>query len=135
MPGNQGTAEIDFGAFPGASDALLTLSGASFVGITTAALVEAYLYPKATVDHSADEHMVETILVMALPETIVDDTGFQVFARNTSEIFEPLELFKGSGNRTIAGSLLQPNNFALPRRGGRGTRIYGKWTIAWVWNL
>lgn len=103
-----GTATLDFGAFPGASDASVAVTGQA--AIVAGSLVEAWLRPIATTDHTEDEHMVETLKVVA--GNIVAATGFTIYGFNTNNINEPLET----------------NN-----RGGRGTRLYGKWTVAWAW--
>ena len=105
--GAQGTATLDFGAFPGASDASVAVTGQA--AIVAGSLVEAWLRPVDTADHTADEHMVESLKVFAA--AIVAGTGFTIYGFNTSEINE------------------QP-----PPQSGRGTRIYGTWTVAWVWN-
>lgn len=128
MPG-QGTIELDFGAFPGASDASIAVTGQS--GILGTSLVEAWLFPKDTSDHLADEHLLESIKVMA--HSVVAGTGFTITGINTSEINEPLEEIKGRQNTTIGG-LQAAQGSQRQFAGGRGTRIYGKWTVAWVWN-
>jgi hypothetical protein len=127
--GAQGTIELDFGTFPGASDASVAVTGQT--GIVAGSLVEAWIRPVATADHTADEHMVETIKVMA--GDIVAGTGFTIYGFNTSQLNEPLEQFKGVTG-TLAGGLSAPQGYQQPTRGGRGTRIYGKFLIAWVWS-
>jgi hypothetical protein len=49
---------VDFGAFPGSSYASTTIPDAVPQGDSNA-LVQAYVVPIATVDHSADEHVVD----------------------------------------------------------------------------
>jgi hypothetical protein len=127
--GAQSTAELDFGAFPGASDASVTVTGQA--SILVSSLVEAWIYPKDTTDHTADEHMLESIKVFA--HTIVAGTGFTITGINTSEINEPLEQIKGKQN-TTTGVLQAAQGDQRQRAGGIGTRIYGKWTVGWVWN-
>jgi hypothetical protein len=70
-----GTATLDFGAFPGATDATVTVTGQT--SITGTSPVEAYIAPAATVEHSADEHWVESLRVMA--GTVVAGTGFTIY--------------------------------------------------------
>lgn len=101
--GAQGTATLDFGAFPGKSDASVAVTGQG--SILAGSLVEAWLLPAATADHSADEHLVETLKVMA--GTISAGVGFTIYGVNTSQANDPQ---------------------------GRGTRLYGTWNIGWVWN-
>jgi len=127
--GAQGTAILDFGAFPGASHATVAVTGQS--GIVSGSLVEAWLRPVATADHTADEHMVETLKVFA--HSIVAGNGFSIDGFNTSQLNEPLEVVKGVTG-TLAGGLSAPQGYQQQTCGGMGTRIYGTWTIAWVWN-
>lgn len=128
--GAQGTAELDFGAFPGGSDASVAVTGqASILGTS---LVEAWLIPQDTTDHLADEHLLESIRVMA--GNIVAGTGFTIYGVNTSQVNEPLEPIKGAKNVTVAGTLNTQNYSQQQFAGGMGTRIYGKWTVGWVWN-
>ncbi len=139
--GAQGTATLNFGAFPGASDASVAVAQAA---IGTGNLVEAWIWPVATADHTIDEHMVETFQVFAA--NIVAGVGFTIYGFNTSQLNEPIETipgansFVGGGTSTtnILTKLAQPGqrNHLSPggNRGGTGTRIYGQWTVAWVWN-
>jgi hypothetical protein len=115
--GAQGQATLDFGAFPGASDASVTVTGQG--GIGSGSLVEAWIRPIATPDHSADEHMAETLQVFA--HTIVAGTGFTISGFNTSQLFET------PGGWHYTGSV-------RAGEAGRGTRIYGQFTVAWAWN-
>lgn len=112
--GAQGTATLDFGAFPGSSHATVAVTGQA--GIVAGSLVEAWLRPEASADHSADEHMLETLKVVA--RDIVAGTGFTIHGVNESELFER-----------------NPGQYHGAREGGgQGTRIYGEWSVAWVWN-
>lgn len=104
--GSSGTATLDFGAFPGKSDASVAVTGQA--AILAGSLVEAWIRPVATADHSADEHMVETFQVFA--GNISVGTGFTIYGFNTSEVTD-----------------------RNPLTVGLGTRIYGQWTVAWAW--
>jgi hypothetical protein len=72
----QGTATIDFGAFPGKTDASVAITGQA--SISAASLVEAWIFPAATADHSADEHMVERLEIIA--GNVIAGTGFTIYA-------------------------------------------------------
>lgn len=130
--GAQGTTTIDFGAFPGKSDAAIAVTGQA--SIIAGSLVEAWLRPEATADHTADEHMIETLKVIA--GNIVAGTGFTIYGFNTSQINEPLAPFTGRTNPTTAAQIIaaNPPGPQQQTRGGAGTRIYGLWTCAWCWN-
>jgi hypothetical protein len=123
----QGTAEVDFGAFPGASDAQLAITGQS--SILAGSLVEAWIFPSDTTDHLADEHLVESIAVMA--GSVSAGVGFTIYAKNTSQINEPLEQ---AGVSTFRSAATSAYGSPPPSVGGMGTRLYGKWKVAWVWN-
>ncbi len=96
-----GVATLDFGAFPGKSDASVDVTGQA--SITANSLVEAWVRPVATADHSDTEHMVESLKVVAAQ--IVAGVGFTIFGFNANQINEP---------------------------SGQGTRLYGAFTVAWA---
>ena len=123
---NTGTTTINFGAFPGSSDTSVTVTGQTTILGTS--VVQAWMYPTATADHSADEHLLETIKVMA--GNVVAGTGFTIYAANTSQLNEPLETPGISKFRSAAATVYGDSN---PSAGGTGTRIYGSWTVAWQW--
>lgn len=104
-----GTTTIDFGAFPGATDASVTVTGQA--SIVAGSLVEAWVRPEATADHSADEHWVERLHVVA--GNIVAGTGFTIYGRVGED---------------AARSVRPPGQSVSP-----GSRLYGTWTIAWAW--
>jgi hypothetical protein len=122
-----GKTVLDFGAFPGTSDASIAVTGQS--GITAASIVMAGLRPEATPDHTADEHLIETLRVFA--GNIIAGVGFTIFGVNDSQQHEPL-ISGGSGRAAIATVGAQSDD-GSPRIGGKGTRIWGRWTVAWVW--
>ena len=84
-----GTATIDFGAFPGKADTSLAITGQG--SIASGSLVEAWLRPADTADHTADEHMVEAIHVFAAD--IVAGTGFTIHGRSTSGFGQSTRLY------------------------------------------
>ena len=114
--GAQGSTTINFGAFPGKSDASVVVTGQT--GIVAGSLVEAWLRLADSADHLADEHWVETIRVAA--GAIVAGTGFTIYARNGSQINE------GPQDNTDTNI---KNMLAA-----KGTRIYGVWSVDWAWT-
>ena len=108
-----GTAEVDFGAFPGASDAQVVITGQS--GIRADSIVEAWVVADATDDHSIDEHLADPPRVMA--GGIVAGVGFTIYA-TTRDTIEGVDAL-GPGLRSL-------QNFG-------NTMTYGKWTVQWRW--
>lgn len=109
----QGTTTIDFGAFPGSAYSFVAVTGQA--GIVAGSLVEAWIRPVATADHTSDEHLVDPPRVIA--GDIIAGTGFTIhgFIR---DLYQKTRL-EGSSE----GSL--KNNVPL---------CYGQWTVAWIWN-
>lgn len=70
-----GQASLDFGAFPGASDASVAVTGQAT--ITSGAIVEVGIFAAATADHSADEHIANPPKVYA--GNIQAGTGFTIY--------------------------------------------------------
>jgi hypothetical protein len=73
MPAS-GTAVLDFGSTP-VSDARVNVTGQA--SIVVGSLLEAWLMPVATADHTADEHIVEPLRVVA--GNIVPGVGFTIY--------------------------------------------------------
>jgi hypothetical protein len=67
-----GETTIDFGT--GADVVTVAIARASVAAATTH--VEAYVFPKATTDHSIDEHLIDPPRVFA--HSIVDGVGFSI---------------------------------------------------------
>lgn len=111
MPG-QGTATLDFGAFPGATDATVSVTGQT--GIAGTSLAEAWIFPTATTDHSADEHWVDPPEVYA--GNVSAGSGFTIYGvvKKRADIGQ-------RGDSQVIRNIDNP-------------RVYGKWTVAWVWN-
>ena len=61
--GATGTAVLNFGAFPGKGEAELDVS---MPGLLSTSLIEAWIRPETTTDHSADEHVIEDFMVDAV---------------------------------------------------------------------
>jgi hypothetical protein len=93
--GASGTIDLNFGAFPGGHDATVAVTGQS--GITGSSLVEAWIQPMASSDHSADEHMVESIRVAA--RDLSAGVGFTVygfentFHEHTADVSDAHQLY------------------------------------------
>lgn len=86
----QGLATINFGAFPGEDEVTLDITGQT--GFIATSAVEAWIQPKATADHSLDEHRIEEIEVKAAYQA---DGTIRIYGRWT-----------GDGPRSLNGNLL-----------------------------
>lgn len=106
-----GTTTIDFGAFPGTTDATVTVTGQT--GISAGSLVEAWVYPTATADHTVDEHWVDPPDVKA--GNVVAGTGFTIYG-----------VVRNRSDRGPVGDSLRVRNTDTPM-------TYGLWTVGWVW--
>jgi hypothetical protein len=112
--GAQGTTTVDFGAYPGSDSTSVAVTGQA--AILSGSLVEAWIFPAATADHTHDEHLVDPPRVIA--GSVSAGTGFTIYA------FSPHPAIPGGD--AIDGSFhLTPRN---------DVRIWGKWNVAWVWN-
>lgn len=132
--GAQGTATVDFGAFPGSAHASVAITGQA--SILAGSLVEAWILPAATADHSSDEHLVEKIRVVA--GDIIAGTGFTIHAVSTNELSEPL-MPPGVGRKHVTNASAGQNTYSpgdtIGRSvGGKMPMVYGQWSVAWVWN-
>lgn len=100
-----GTATLDFGTFPGKSDASVAVTGQT--GIVAGSIIGAWIRPVATATHTADEHLIESLLINA--GNIVAGTGFTIYG------FE----------NAVGPHTAVPSTAHL---------LYGTWTIAWAWS-
>lgn len=117
--GAQGTTTVDFGAFPGSTDTSVAITGQT--GILSGSLVEAWIYPVATADHSADEHIIESLAIYA--GNVIAGTGFTIYviSRNTIVGIDSNRLEQPSPD---VNDIINNDN-PMP---------YGLFTVAWVWN-
>lgn len=126
--GAQGNTTVDFGAFPGKSDAEIDITGQTGFDPLTHQ-VQVWMRAEDSDDHTADEHLIETIAVGAT--NFSAGAGFTVRAWNTSQINEPLT---PQGVNRLRNALTMTLGNSSPSKGGKGTRLYGKWNINWKWS-
>lgn len=70
-----GTSVVDFGAFPGSSQQVITITGQAAIQASSA--VQAWIIGATTASHSIDEHYAEPIRVVA--GNINPGTGFDIY--------------------------------------------------------
>ena len=108
----RGTAIVDFGAFPGAAEASVVVTGLTWVDAATRIL--AWVHPAATADHDVDDHIGEPIRVVATD--IVPGTGFTLRA-----FYDPPQ----TGVDPLRNRGFVPaNNHSL--------LLWGDYTLAWA---
>ena len=132
---NVGTAVVDFGAFPGGTDASAAVTGQA--GILAGSTVRAWLVPVDTADHSADEHLIAATQIDVIAGNIVAGTGFTIYAVARHLGTEPLEP-PGIGRRQVANATAGLNAGAAQGVAGSVggadlSRQYGQYSIAWEW--
>jgi hypothetical protein len=113
--GATGTVDLDFGAWPGKYDTTVAVTGQA--GIVAGSLVEAWIRPEATADHSVDEHIMAVAFVRVVAGNIVGGTGFTIYG-----------LMTDPGEQGVGGIDGNFNN--IPRKSPRGV---GKFKVAWAW--
>lgn len=80
MASGQGTATIDFGAFPGSNEASIAVTGLDTISATSKA--DAYVMADDTTsDHTASDHRYFDLLVGLTCGTPTAATGFTIYAR------------------------------------------------------
>jgi len=80
MASGQGTATLDFGAFPGSNEASIAVTGLATIGASAKA--EAFIMADDTTsDHTAADHRYAAVLVGLSCGTPVAATGFTIHAR------------------------------------------------------
>lgn len=104
-----GTVELDFLY---SDEASVAVTGQA--AILSGSLVEAWVFPKATADHTADEHRYAEIRVYA--GNVVAGVGFTIYAIPSEQIIvrKPVQGFSH-------------------RQASLGPQFQGKYTIAWAW--
>jgi hypothetical protein len=80
--GATGSIQVNFGATPGATDAVVTVTGQAGILATSKceAWVDATLQAGASANHNADEHSVLAGTLGITVQNIVPGTGFDIHA-------------------------------------------------------
>ena len=84
MATGQGTATIDFGAYPGSNEASVAVTGQT--GISGTSKAEAYIMgDDTTADHTAADHRYIASLIGLTCGTPSAGVGFTIYARSTQK--------------------------------------------------
>lgn len=85
MATGQGTAVINYGAYPGANESSIVVTGLGTISATSK--VEAYIMgDDTTSDHTASDHRYIAALIGITCGTPSTGTGFTIYARSTQKI-------------------------------------------------
>jgi hypothetical protein len=117
LPSFSGTGLLDFGAFPGSTDAQLVITGQA--AIVAGSVVEAFLLPAVTADHSIDDHWIDSPSIMA--GNIVPGIGFTIYGVCPTEIGGVDGVNPALGPGSISGAAGMP-------------RLFGKYNVGWRWQ-
>lgn len=127
----QGQTVVDFGAFPGKSDASIFVA----TPISSSSLVEAWIPAVATTDHSVDEHWVDPPYVTA--GNISASSGFTIYARSQGQLTNYVETdnryYRYLKPDSLTISVFGPQSY-IPNSAQSSPLVYGQWTVFWVWN-
>lgn len=85
MANGTGTATIDFGAFPGANEASVAVTGQT--GISATSKVDTWVMADDTTsDHTANDHRYLPLFAVFSATTPTAGTGFTIHARSTQRL-------------------------------------------------
>jgi hypothetical protein len=122
--GAQGTAILDFGAFPGSS---VTTVDVAATGVVSTSAVEAWISPVASADHTAEDHMAAPLRVVG---SYLSDGNIRIMGFNTNDVMPPLEPQPISTNNTT-GTLIRPKSVQARQN---MPMLVGQFNVWWVWN-
>jgi hypothetical protein len=118
--GAQGQVEVDFGVHPGAVEKEVDVVA---TGVVATSLVEAWLHPEATTDHTVDEH-IAMLDALNVQGRYLSDDNIRILVRpilpQHDHLRNPIRPSTSTGTQ----------NFQGPEQ----AKTYGKWAVAWVWN-
>lgn len=76
--GNQGSAVIDFGAFPGVNQTSVVVTGQG--GILAGSAIQAFFMEDSTSDHDGNDHLFAASAIQLTCGTVIPGTGFTIYA-------------------------------------------------------
>lgn len=121
--GAQGTATLDFGAFPGSS---VTSVDVVATGVISTSAVEAWIRPVASADHTVEDHVIAPMRVVG---QYLSDNNIRIYGINTNDVMPPIEAI--TRLRTM-----------IPTTTSRGQEfdrqpapmLVGQYNVWFVWN-
>jgi hypothetical protein len=117
--GAQGTATLNFGAFPGSNVAVTDVAAP---GVIAASAVEAWIRPEATADHTDTDHVAAP---MKITGQYLSDGNIRIYGLNINDVMPPEEHF--SALTQDRGLVRRPSRQPAPM-------FVGVYSVNWVWN-
>lgn len=121
--GAQGTATLDFGAFPGSS---ITNVDVVAAGVISTSAVEAWIRPEATADHTDGDHVATPIRIVG---HYLSDNNIRIWGINENDVIPPLEPVPLV--RDLATSAARPEAVVARQN---SPMLVGTYKVNWVWN-
>lgn len=121
--GAQGTATLDFGAFPGSNVAYVDVATP---GVISTSAVEAWIRPVATADHTDTDHVAAPMKVVG---QYVSDGNIRIYGINLNDVMPPLEpqqLLRRPVTSTTRPEVLMARQ--------NSPMFVGQFSVWWVWN-
>ena len=125
--GAQGTATLDFGAFPGSS---VTNVDVVATGVISTSAVEAWIRPVATADHTVEDHIITPMRVVG---QYLSDGNIRIYGININDVIPPLEplpMARKRADGTATVHLRLKTNLARQP----SPMLVGQYNVWWVWN-
>jgi len=116
--GATGTATINFGSFPGSNVAFVDVVAA---GVISTSLIEAWIRPATTVDHTDADHVVAPMKVVGV---FLSAGNIRIYGINQNDVIPPLEL------QPAARATLR-TNVRLARQ--NSPMFVGQYDVNWAW--
>lgn len=122
--GAQGTATLDFGAFPGSSVAYVDVAAP---GVVAGSAVEAWIRPVATADHTDTDHVAAAMKVVG---QYLSDGNLRIYGINDNDVIPPLEPQPPRADQ--ATGITPGTGGSLGRQ--PSPMLVGLFSVWWVWN-
>jgi hypothetical protein len=120
--GAQGTATLDFGAFPGSN---VTSVDVVATGVVSTSAVEAWIRPEATADHTDGDHVIAPMRVIG---HYLSDNNIRIWGVGINDVMPPLEPL--TLNRSSSAAARPELQFGRQN----SPMLVGTYKVNWVWN-
>lgn len=121
--GAQGTAVLDFGAFPGSNVAITDVVA---TGVISTSAVEAWIRPEASADHTDTDHVAAPMKVTG---QYLSDGNIRIYGININDVIPPLE---NTPPKTLTA--LQATRPYFNQQRQNSPMLVGQYNVNWVWN-